>query len=195
VADDGEAAFEIVEELVARGLSSIDRALPAGVAGECDDCGEQMPRLVNGRCGFCRDGRRPPLSFYENRIPAQPVQPAPIGAPTKETEVKVVNTATAKVVSVPAKGDVLSAIEKIAEKFDLPLGQAAIRLIEQGLERETAVAEAALSSLAGFSVAELLEELGERAERAHDQAALDAAERRAQAAEGKLAALRELIAG
>ncbi|MBB3910871.1 hypothetical protein GGQ81_001472 [Sphingomonas desiccabilis] len=28
------------------------------MAGECGECGEDMPRLVHGRCGFCRDGRK-----------------------------------------------------------------------------------------------------------------------------------------
>ena len=26
-----------------------------GIAGECDQCGEEMPRLVNGICCRCRD--------------------------------------------------------------------------------------------------------------------------------------------
>lgn len=33
-------------------------AIPAGVPGECSNCGEHMPRLVDGRCAPCRDGRR-----------------------------------------------------------------------------------------------------------------------------------------
>jgi len=33
-------------------------AVPAGTPGQCDDCGEAMPRLVGGRCAPCRDGRR-----------------------------------------------------------------------------------------------------------------------------------------
>lgn len=32
-------------------------AIPAGEPGECSRCGEDMPRLVNGRCAPCRDGR------------------------------------------------------------------------------------------------------------------------------------------
>lgn len=28
-----------------------------GAAGTCLDCREEMPRLVGGRCGYCRDGR------------------------------------------------------------------------------------------------------------------------------------------
>lgn len=32
--------------------------IPAGEPGECDNCGERMPRLVGGICAPCRDGRR-----------------------------------------------------------------------------------------------------------------------------------------
>lgn len=33
-------------------------AIPAGEPGECDRCGDDMPRLVGGRCAPCRDGRK-----------------------------------------------------------------------------------------------------------------------------------------
>ena len=29
--------------------------MDAGEAGECDNCGSYFTRLVNGKCGFCRD--------------------------------------------------------------------------------------------------------------------------------------------
>lgn len=32
--------------------------IPAGEPGDCYECGDPMPRLVNGRCAPCRDGRR-----------------------------------------------------------------------------------------------------------------------------------------
>jgi len=35
-----------------------DVVMPDGVAGDCDGCGEYFARLVGGKCGFCRDGRR-----------------------------------------------------------------------------------------------------------------------------------------
>lgn len=34
--------------------------IPSGEEGICDDCGEYSPRLIAGRCAFCRDGRRRP---------------------------------------------------------------------------------------------------------------------------------------
>lgn len=33
-------------------------AIPIGEPGECENCGEEMPRLVGGHCAPCRDGRR-----------------------------------------------------------------------------------------------------------------------------------------
>ena len=58
MADEIDRANEIVEEHLARGLAAARVPVPAGEPGECEGCGEDMPRLVNGRCGFCRDGRR-----------------------------------------------------------------------------------------------------------------------------------------
>jgi hypothetical protein len=40
-------------------IHSIRYEIPLGVAGECSDCGEPRPRLIAGRCAFCRDGRMP----------------------------------------------------------------------------------------------------------------------------------------
>lgn len=67
MADDADRAGLIEAEYLARSLANIKSSPPpAGVSGECDDCGTYMARLVGGRCGFCRDGRRPPLSFYND---------------------------------------------------------------------------------------------------------------------------------
>lgn len=195
MADDADFAFDMIDASIANGVATISAEIAPGVAGICAECLEQMPRLVGGRCGFCRDGRVPPPSFYDSRPPAQPVTPAPIVALPKENDVTAPSTPGFKTISVPAKGAVLDAINAIAEAQDLPLGQAVIKLVESGLERETAVAEAALSSLADFSVRDLLDELHERLDRSQDQAAFDTAVQRAETAERKLAALRELIAG
>ena len=29
--------------------------IPKGEPGECEECGRNLPRLVNGHCGRCRD--------------------------------------------------------------------------------------------------------------------------------------------
>jgi hypothetical protein len=59
MADDVDLAFEREE---AHRIKSLRKVLmekfDTGIAGVCEDCGEEMPRLVGGRCGFCRDGRQ-----------------------------------------------------------------------------------------------------------------------------------------
>lgn len=59
VIDDANA---LVGEHLARSIAAaraLADATPAGAAGECEECGEQRPRLIEGCCLFCRDGRRP----------------------------------------------------------------------------------------------------------------------------------------
>lgn len=34
--------------------------VPPGKAGECEGCGNERPRLINGLCGKCRDEMRKP---------------------------------------------------------------------------------------------------------------------------------------
>lgn len=50
-ADITQKRMEIEEELTKRGPYEI----AAGIAGECDKCGEESPRLINGVCAPCRD--------------------------------------------------------------------------------------------------------------------------------------------
>jgi len=58
VADPVDMATDIQAEHLERGIRAVCVDMPAGEPGECEGCGEDMPRLVGGRCGFCRDGRR-----------------------------------------------------------------------------------------------------------------------------------------
>nr|WP_221239982.1 conjugal transfer protein TraR [Sphingomonas abaci] len=39
-------------------LAAARQPVAIGTPGECQKCGDDMPRLVGGLCGFCRDGRR-----------------------------------------------------------------------------------------------------------------------------------------
>ena len=34
--------------------------IPKGIPGECERCGEDMPRLINGVCAPCRDRHKLP---------------------------------------------------------------------------------------------------------------------------------------
>lgn len=44
---EGEYLSHVAHEAAAK--------IPAGVPGECHECGEQSKRLVDGRCAPCRD--------------------------------------------------------------------------------------------------------------------------------------------
>lgn len=58
MADQIDEANKLADEHLARSLAAARQPIPAGEPGQCEQCGEDMPRLVNGRCGYCRDGRR-----------------------------------------------------------------------------------------------------------------------------------------
>ncbi|MCG7348953.1 conjugal transfer protein TraR [Sphingomonas sp. ACRSK] len=60
MADEVDQANAIAEAHLERSLAAARAPIPAGQPGECEQCGEDMPRLVDGRCGYCRDGRKRP---------------------------------------------------------------------------------------------------------------------------------------
>ena len=62
MADEADRASEISEVFHRAAMSSI-RAVPVGEPGACRECEEDMPRLVNGRCAPCRDGRVNPKAL------------------------------------------------------------------------------------------------------------------------------------
>jgi hypothetical protein len=202
MSDSADLAAVLVDANVAAGLARISATIPAGVPGECDDCGETMPRLVDGRCAFCRDGRRPPLSTFE-RLPAASV-------PTREQEPVMPNPKYAtKVISVPIESaGTVGRIERYATEHDLPLGRAAAELVVAGLETIAARAPAeadngpepvTVVSLETVPIEWLTDELIRRAgNRGEAEAAMqraDAAVTRAEAVEGQLATLRQQIRG
>jgi hypothetical protein len=41
-----------------RAIRAARQPVPAGVAGVCDECGDDSPRLVGGRCAPCREPKR-----------------------------------------------------------------------------------------------------------------------------------------
>ena len=204
MADDVDRAGAIEAEHLARGLAGIDRSpLPAGAPGECDECGENMPRLVGGRCAFCRDGRRPPLAFYDRTT--KPAAPASDVTPAPETQ--AMPTAPVPVErKISIGGEALTAIEVLAHHDDIPYRQAAAELILQAVKSASAApAEPATIDLASIDATDLLGALRSRL----DQAAMtddlvrdlaevtsraQAAEKRADAAEIKLRLLREALA-
>lgn len=56
MADPVDLAGDIADRELARRLTATRTPIAEGVAGECDGCERQMARLVNGLCGYCRDG-------------------------------------------------------------------------------------------------------------------------------------------
>lgn len=196
--DDADIAFALQSARVAQQVARIDASLPAGVEGECDECGEWMGRLVGGRCGFCRDGRRPPPEAYEHAAQRRLAstltdQTQPISSPAaKEPVMTAKVTPETRVISMPVTGEVLRAIETRAAERDLPLGQAARSWIEETLHAEPtpAPAEVALENLPDTV---LVAELGRRLNHGASQSDFDAEVARADAAEAKLASLRGLL--
>jgi hypothetical protein len=58
MADIVDLANDLEREHLERSLRAARVEVPAGVPGICSECGDDMPRLVGGRCAPCRDGRR-----------------------------------------------------------------------------------------------------------------------------------------
>lgn len=60
MADEADHANDQIERAGAYLVADVCRAaarIPAGEPGNCRECGDEMPRLVNGRCAPCRDQR------------------------------------------------------------------------------------------------------------------------------------------
>lgn len=59
MADVVDMAQQIEAEHRMRAISAARQPVPAGVAGECMDCGNDSARLVDGLCAPCREPRLP----------------------------------------------------------------------------------------------------------------------------------------
>ncbi|WP_230770594.1 conjugal transfer protein TraR [Sphingomonas sp. Leaf4] len=57
MADEMDLAAELEQEHLQRSIRAACQPITIGVAGECEECGYDSPRLVRGRCAPCRDGR------------------------------------------------------------------------------------------------------------------------------------------
>lgn len=55
MADQIDLAQHYADTMLADAIRKARRPVPAGVAGECTDCGDDSPRLVGGRCAPCRE--------------------------------------------------------------------------------------------------------------------------------------------
>ena len=57
MADAIDDAQAMTEADIERSIAAARQPIAAGEPGTCVKCGDDMPRLVNGRCAPCRDGR------------------------------------------------------------------------------------------------------------------------------------------
>jgi hypothetical protein len=58
VADEADLTSDRMEVEMSARLAELHRtavSIPAGYPGECERCGEESPRLVDGVCARCRD--------------------------------------------------------------------------------------------------------------------------------------------
>lgn len=59
MADIVDRAFEIEQEHLSRSIAAARVPVPEGAPGICDECREDMPRLVDGLCAPCREPSAP----------------------------------------------------------------------------------------------------------------------------------------
>jgi hypothetical protein len=89
MADVVDMAAEIEAENIAAALRRTAAPFVLGARGVCRECEEEMPRLVGGRCGYCRDGRVPPLDRLDEpraALPPVPVIPKePVSMPESKS--------------------------------------------------------------------------------------------------------------
>jgi len=55
LADEVDIANDYAERMREAALQSIIRDIPKGAPGECDECGNETARIVNGLCARCRE--------------------------------------------------------------------------------------------------------------------------------------------
>lgn len=55
MADDVDFANDKMEKELEARIAAARGDIPPGVAGTCEYCGEESPRLIGGACAKCRD--------------------------------------------------------------------------------------------------------------------------------------------
>ncbi|MBD8677943.1 hypothetical protein [Sphingomonas sp. CFBP 13720] len=194
MADAADIAAVLSEVRVATGVARAALPIAAGVAGECDECEWWMPRLIEGRCAFCRDGRPRPAD-WEPPVPhsSSPVATLPV---CKEAQ-----PMPAKSIQLPAIAVVaITAVEQLATDRNIALGQAAAELIERGIAAPAASAPVPalertdIDTLLGMVRARFDDRDEERIELAAVLKRAEVAEARAAEAEAKLVKIRAINA-
>lgn len=204
-----DMAADLQDEHLEHSLRRARVPIAAGVPGECEQCFEDSPRLVGGRCAFCRDGRRrlvnptgrvSAVAAPNHRADSDPA----VVQPAKE------ETQMGKSITFVADGAVLAEIKRRTAD-GTSNNRAALDLVEAGLSAITggqAASDMSRVDLTAVDAVVLIEELTRRLTAAPDHTAIvaaeeraasaaaraEAAEARASAAEGKLDTLRAALA-
>ncbi|MBM3927378.1 MAG: hypothetical protein FJ335_02820 [Sphingomonadales bacterium] len=168
-----DMATDIVSEHIARGIAAARVPIPAGTAGECDNCGDTFARLVGGLCGYCRDGRRRPMGARAWVLPEksqanagdEATAEAAVVEPVsrRETVARVAVTAGENAggeVSVPASPPFPSSEDGVVAVKRAQLS-AWIDVVDK--ERVRVIAEAADSTMAAVTAELIVEALAARA--------------------------------
>jgi hypothetical protein len=58
VADPVDMANDVAQAALDRSIRSARAPIAIGVPGECEECGDDSPRLVMGRCAPCREPKK-----------------------------------------------------------------------------------------------------------------------------------------
>lgn len=194
MADSADIAAEITADVITDAVRRARAAILPGLSGECEGCDWWMPRLVDGLCGFCRDGRKRPPDWEPLPRPDEPT-PEPI------REESIMAAAPSKSVTFVATGPLLEELKRLTAD-GTPYNRAAVALFERAMAAPEPAAEvsdpapepartprqrmmAALDQVASIA-AELLD-------RPDDQLAVAAAWARVQEAEAKADSLAEAL--
>jgi hypothetical protein len=188
VVDIVDMAVDIEAEHLTRGIARAAVPVPAGNPGECGGCDWWMPRLVEGLCAFCRDGRPRPVDWEPPTPPTSAAMITPLAAQEE-------STMPAKSLQLPAtRPFAIDAVEALAKNDGIPLGLAAAVLIERGLATPAATAAEARPeavTLDSFDLQAIVAELARRVTAQADRPDLTdnlaAMTARAEAAEAQIA--------
>lgn len=58
MADVADYANDVAQAALDRSIRAARADIVIGVAGECQECGDDSPRLVTGRCAPCREPKK-----------------------------------------------------------------------------------------------------------------------------------------
>ena len=131
MADVVDLAGQIEADTIAAAVARAVVPLRPGAAGECEQCGWWMPRLVDGLCAFCRDGRRRPDDWEP---PTRPDQPAAPDAPPSTETTTMPHPAGTKSITIAASGPILEAVQKRTAGGATSANRAVLDLIEVAIE-------------------------------------------------------------